>query len=126
MGLTSAQKRILCVEDHGDTCELIAILLRDYKVISAHSKAEALRLASGEHFDLFLLDYNLPDGTGIEICLYIRTFNKKTPILFSTAFDLLTELQVEAVGAQGIIRKGVTFSDELMAKANQFLRTAQQ
>ena len=126
MDLLTTQKRILCVEDHGDTCELIALLLRDYKVISAHSKAEALRLASSEHFDLFLLDYNLPDGMGIEVCLLIRTFDKKTPILFSTAFDLLTEVQAEAVGAQGIIRKGVSFSDELMVQATQFLRTAPQ
>ena len=115
------RKRILCVEDHPDTAELIAVLLRDFKVISAQTKADALRKASTGDFDLYLLDNQLPDGLGIEICLFIRTFDTKTPIIFYTATDLLTEQQVRNLGAQGLLKKGDTFSNDLRAAITRFL-----
>jgi DNA-binding response OmpR family regulator len=62
------------------------LLLKGHQVISAHSKAAALRLVANEQFDLILLDYNLPDGTGFGVCLFIRRIDKKTPIIFSTIY----------------------------------------
>jgi CheY-like chemotaxis protein len=59
-------------------CSLIATILSDHEVVSAHSKAEALRKATGGLFDLYLLDYYLPDGTGLEVCLLIRDFDDST------------------------------------------------
>ena len=115
------RKRILCVEDHPDTTELIAVLLQDCKVISAQTKADALRQAAAGQFDLYLLDYQLPDGLGLEICLFIRTFDPKTPILFYTGTDLLTEPQVRTLGAQALIKKGETFSNDLRAAISRFL-----
>src|ERR1051326_1582106 len=111
-------KRILCVEDHLDTCELIAVLLKDEKVVPACSQSAALKQATKKVFDLYLLDYHLPDGTGVEVCIFIRTFDKHTPILFCTSDETLTEAQAQTIGAQGIIRKGPHFSDALVAAAS--------
>jgi CheY-like chemotaxis protein len=107
------EKHILCVDDHDDTCELIATILKDYKVTSAHSMAEALRLASKEKFSIYLLDYHLPDGTGIEVCLMIKNFDDKTPILFVTGTSSMTERQALNIGAQGLIKKA---SDDFVEK----------
>jgi len=98
-------KHILCVDDHTDSYELISTILKDYKVTSATSMAEALRLASEDKFSLYLLDYHLPDGTGIEVCLMIRNFDKKTPILFVTGTSSMTEKQALTIGAQGLTKK---------------------
>jgi len=86
-------------------CSLIATILSDHEVVSATSKAEALRKATNGQFDLYLLDYYLPDGTGLEVCLLIRDFDDSTPILFVTDFTELTRQQIENVNAQGIVWK---------------------
>jgi two-component system CheB/CheR fusion protein len=62
--------RILLVEDHADTAEAIAELLRlqGHRVATAGSVEEALALAgSPEDFDLVVSDLGLPDGNGVEL-----------------------------------------------------------
>jgi two-component system, chemotaxis family, chemotaxis protein CheY len=88
-----SKRRILCVDDHEDMCS------------PAHSKAEALRKATGGLFDLYLLDYYLPDGTGLELCLLIRDFDDSTPILFVTDVAEPGQQQIQSVNAQGLILK---------------------
>jgi hypothetical protein len=36
----AANRRILCVDDHSDTCELIAVILKDFEVVSPIAKAK--------------------------------------------------------------------------------------
>jgi two-component system CheB/CheR fusion protein len=66
-------RHILLVEDHLDTAEALADLLRDrgYQVSTAGSIAQALALAGGaaaDHpIDLVVSDLGLPDGSGLEL-----------------------------------------------------------
>ena len=99
------KRRILAVDDQADMCDLITAILEGYEVVSAHSKAEALRRAARNLFDLYLLDYHLPDGTGLELCLLIRNIDQVTPILFVTSSDSLTKEQIAAAGAHGLVSK---------------------
>ena len=99
-------RRILCVHGHSDTCDLISVILNNFEVVSANSKAEALHKATDNLFDLYLLDYYLPDGTGLELCLLIRGFDESTPILFITGGLDITPSQIETVKAQGLVSKG--------------------
>ena len=117
-----SKKRILCVDDHTDMCELVAVILKKYQVVSAHSMEDALRQATLEKFDLYLLDYHLPDGTGLELCLLIKNFDTETPILFFTGTSSMTKDQASTVGAQGLVRKGnAAFNDELAKKVEELL-----
>jgi PAS domain S-box-containing protein len=61
--------RILLVEDHADTAEQLARLLRrvGHQVITAGTLAEAHDRASVNPFDLLLSDLGLPDGNGHEL-----------------------------------------------------------
>jgi DNA-binding response OmpR family regulator len=81
------KSKILFVEDHEDTRELMALVLEqaNYEVVTAPSIARALTLAGGDKFDLFVLDSLLLDGTGIELCKLIREIDHSTPILFCSA-----------------------------------------
>ena len=101
----SAKKRVLCVDDQEDTCGLVSAILEDYNVIAEHSKAGGLGQAASEKFDLMLIDYHLPDGTGLELCVQIRAFDPNTPILLVTCTHSISHEEVIAVGAQGVIRK---------------------
>lgn len=66
--------RLLIVEDHPDTAELLASLLelRGYEVKTAGSVAEALELATAERFDLVLSDVGLPDESGYTLMRKLR------------------------------------------------------
>jgi len=74
-------------------------------VTLAQSKTEGLRKAQGGLFDLYLLDYSVPDGTGLELTRLIREFDDSTPILMITSPRVLTEEEVSDAGAQGLISK---------------------
>jgi DNA-binding response OmpR family regulator len=89
------QSHILYIEDHEDTRELVTFVLADsnYKVTTTASSKEALRLARQQHFDLYLLDSWLPDGSGIELCKQLREFDRDTPIMFLSAAAYETDKQ---------------------------------
>ncbi|CAN5645280.1 hypothetical protein BH09PLA1_BH09PLA1_17920 [soil metagenome] len=61
--------RILLVEDHTDTANMMARLLRanHYQVQTAGNVTDALELASRELFDVVISDLGLPDGTGHDL-----------------------------------------------------------
>lgn len=80
-------RRILYIEDHEDTRELVTLLLaqKSYEVVTGSTIASGVALAGAEDFDLYLLDSWLPDGSGLDLCQLIRSFDKTTPILFYSA-----------------------------------------
>src|SRR5688572_9861623 len=80
-------RRILYIEDHADTRELVTLLLaqKSYEVITGSTVESGVSLATAEEFDLYLLDSWLPDGSGLDLCQRIRSFDKTTPILFYSA-----------------------------------------
>ena len=79
--------RVLYIEDHDDTRELVTLVLeqRSYEVVTGSTIQSGVSLAGSQHFDLYLLDSWLPDGSGLDLCRQIREFDKATPILFYSA-----------------------------------------
>jgi len=81
----STEPRILYVEDHDDTRILMEFMLKEagFQVTSATNGEQAYGIvASGEHFDLHLLDHTFPDVSGVSLCMAIRELDQETPILF--------------------------------------------
>src|SRR2546423_2806237 len=106
--MSAGQKRILCIDDDPDTCELFRYLF-DFpglEVVSVHTAAGALRRIKSEHFDLCLLDNRLPDASGTEVCRWIRDFTPQTPIIFISASAYETDIRAGiAAGASGYLTK---------------------
>jgi DNA-binding response OmpR family regulator len=104
----NTKKRVLCVEDNPDDCDLIKTYLgwEDIEVVFAGTSAEGLFKAKSERFDLFLIDEALPDGSGVDLTLQIRDFDKTTPIIFHSAYGYapIIEKAIQA-GAQQYIKK---------------------
>ena len=82
--MASLKKRILCVEDHDDTCTMLKYLLPEYELTAVSTAEEALASIRTAQFDFYLLDVRLPDGSGIDLCREIRAFDITTPIIFLT------------------------------------------
>lgn len=112
------KRRILFIEDHADTRELVSFVLEasGYGVTSDTTVAAALRLAKTEKFDLYLIDNWLPDGVGFELCERIREFDTATPVLFySGAVFEADKLRAIRAGAQGYLIKPCPYADLLRA-----------
>lgn len=106
--------RILYIEDHEDTRELVTIVLQqqDFEVITDGTIENGMRLAVKSSFDLYLLDSWLTDGSGLELCRKIREFDTSTPILFysAAAFEVDKEAALMS-GAQAYLTKPSLISD---------------
>ena len=86
----SLPPRILYVDDDVDACEMMSFWLREecgYDVSTALDGHKALQMIETEFFDLFLLDYCLPDMTAVSLCESIRALNPNAPILIYSALD---------------------------------------
>jgi len=79
--------KILLIEDHADTAEVMAQLMRagGHEVAVAGSVADALALTATMAFDLVVSDIGLPDGSGID---FIRAFRAQSaaPAIALTGF----------------------------------------
>lgn len=118
--MPNTKKRILCVDDNPDTCGMISFLLRDYEVVCVSTAAEGRRQAESRDFALIILDYLLPDGTGAALCSKIRSYDRRTPILFITGTLRLSETDARRLGANGMLQKGrAFFVDELRERVMQ-------
>lgn len=58
----------------------------EHTVTAVFGYLEALQSYQKQKYDLFLLDINLPDGSGLDLCKKIRA-TCETPVLFLTAND---------------------------------------
>lgn len=67
-------RRILLVEDNGDTAQTMKMLLTEcgYVVETAADVQQALKTIESASFDLLLSDLGLPDGTGIDLMQELR------------------------------------------------------
>lgn len=100
--------RVLYVEDDEDACFMLSTLLgfSDIDVSVARSVREAYQLAQNERFDLYLLDNEFPNGSGLELCRQLREFNPQTPIVFYSGNAYETDKQKGlAAGANAYLVK---------------------
>jgi len=106
--MSEVKCRILCVDDHEDTPEMLKLLLSesDYLVHAAHNIEEAMQLASTYEFDLYVLDKRLPDGTGLELCAKLSALTPGVPCIFYTgdAYEI-HRLEALAAGADAYVPK---------------------
>lgn len=67
--MDTRQHHVLYIEDHDDTRELVTLVLaeRNYRVTTGANIVDALKLAREHHFDLYVLDSWLQDGSGIDL-----------------------------------------------------------
>ena len=100
--------RVLIIDDHEDTSEMLKLLLReeDYEVTIAVTVKEALRLAAGQEFDLYVLDKHLPDGSGLELCTRLTQLTPGVPCILYTgdAYEIHRR-EAMAAGAEAYVAK---------------------
>ncbi len=118
MGSTNGTLRILLVEDHRDTAEVVAKLLQyeGHLVDVAGTLNDALRRCRAGNYDVALCDIGLPDGSGLELARTLKHECPGTRFVALTAHGMPGEVEqaVEA-GFDAHLLKPVT-ADTLFAE----------
>ena len=117
---------ILVAEDEGALVTLLRYNLEreGYRVLEAQDGEEALLVAAEEKPDLVLLDWMLPQLSGIEVCRRLR-LQGGLPILMLTAKDTIQDrVQGLDAGADDYIVKPFNL-DELTARIRALFRRTQ-
>jgi two-component system response regulator RegX3 len=120
---SQASRRILFVEDEAAIFEPFSKALRrnGFEPEVARTAAEALESAERNHPDLVLLDLNLPDGDGTDVCRSLRK-DSDVPIVMLTArgteMDRVLGLEL---GADDYVVKPFS-SRELISRIRAVLR----
>ncbi|NJK35841.1 MAG: response regulator transcription factor [Oscillatoriales cyanobacterium SM2_2_1] len=85
--------RILLVDDEAElTAPLQRVLTGlGYVVDAVNGGADAVELLQHHTYDLLILDWMLPDVSGVELCQQVRARGDSTPVLFLTAKDTLAD-----------------------------------
>jgi len=116
---------VLVIEDETSIASFVAAYLRNagYTVTTAASAQTALLQLAGEIPALVILDLNLPDGDGVELCRRIRK-TSDVPILMLTARDEdIDKIIGLEVGADDYMTKPFN-PRELVARVKSILRRA--
>lgn len=123
----AAAYRLLVVEDEKPIAELLEYGLRQegYAVRVALSGGEAMRLAAQEPPDLILLDWMLPDCSGLDLCrLFTEKYNR--PLILLTARSHMDDkVQGLESGADDYVTKPFEMR-ELLARVRSVLRRAEK
>ncbi|QPC43347.1 response regulator transcription factor [Kaustia mangrovi] len=125
----TAPKKILIVDDDDalrDSLSEQFSLHDEFIVDSAATASDAVRAVRTDHFDLVLLDVNLPDMDGREACKLMRRAGMKSPVIMLTAQDTESDtiLGLDA-GANDYVTKPFRFG-VLLARIRAHLRQHEQ
>jgi len=90
LGVELSGKHVLLVEDEAPVRRLLVTRLEalglEVTAVQDMQSAHSAVSTHTRHFDLMITDVGLPDGSGIELALWLRTLTPLLPILFVTGY----------------------------------------
>lgn len=116
--------RILIIEDEQKIARVLQLELshEGYEAFHVDDGRKGWEIATGEHWDLILLDIMLPQLNGLEVLRRIRQVNQDVPIILLTARNSIPE-KVSGLdyGANDYVTKPFAI-EELLARIRNLLR----
>jgi len=120
--------KILLVEDEKKIADSLkkGLSEHNYQVETAYDGLTGKKLFDNDHFDLIILDINLPLMNGYELCKKIRNRNLSIPVIMLTALNAIND-KVEGfdAGADDYIVKPFDFK-ELLVRIKALLKRTNQ
>jgi DNA-binding response OmpR family regulator len=112
----AATKYVLILDDNEPLAGMLVSLLNeelpDHRFLPARTVEEAQLLASEFEMDLFILDINLPDGTGLDFLCDVRTIAPDARALMMTAMPLPAyQRKAESLGVIHFLKKPFDFTN---------------
>ncbi|MGV3708887.1 MAG: ATP-binding protein [Gemmatimonas sp.] len=92
-------------------------------IVEAEDIAAGLRIVQEMHIDCLILDYNLPDGLGIDLLTHVRASGKPLPVIMLTGVgDAATAVELMKAGATDYIPKSQLSAERLERSLRYALR----
>ncbi|MBU1299044.1 MAG: response regulator [Bacteroidetes bacterium] len=102
-------QRVLIVDDEESFADLIANELSTafgYRAITAYGGSTAINLLKTEKFDVVLLDYRMPEVSGLNVLQWMHEQKMETPvIMFTAAGSEHVSVEAMKLGAYDYVRK---------------------
>ena len=117
------KRNLLIIEDDKDLAGITSDMLKNYgyETRIAESCEEAFDILTGSRFHLILMDINLPDGTGFEVCRELRKVSK-VPVIFASARTSEDDkIRGFDMGGDDYLAKPYSLR-ELLARVNALIR----
>ena len=120
-------RKILVIDDNKKLNELIANFLSEngYSVRSAYGGEEGIFFAKAFDPDLIILDIDMPDLSGYEVCQLLRTDYQGLIIFLTCHTDPDYELKGLQMGAVDYLKKPV-LPEVLLMRVNKTLESAEK
>jgi DNA-binding NtrC family response regulator len=82
--------RVFVLDDDLGVCRVVKrmLALEEYEVRTSQSVEEAVTAVEERHFDAYLLDHRLPDGSGLDVAERLRAKGSSAPIILISGYDL--------------------------------------
>lgn len=127
----TTQANILVVDDTPDNLRLLSSMLteRGYKVRKAISGQMGLTSAKTALPDLILLDINMPEMDGFEVCTQLKADEQtcSVPVIFISALnDVLDKVKAFTIGGVDYITKPFQVQEVIVRVENQLTLVRQQ
>ena len=106
--MSQVKPRILCVDDHEDTCQMLVLLFghEGYEVETATDPDEALRLAGERRYDLFILDGRYGGVPRPDLCPKLLALDPEARIvIYSGAVSHSERAEEVCEGARAYVAK---------------------
>jgi DNA-binding NarL/FixJ family response regulator len=112
--------RVFIVDDHPMVIEGLSAMLRDQPEIElagfATNAASCLGFFVNQSADVVLMDINLPDKSGIELCALVKAKSPKTKVIALSNFDQLSYVErMKGSGAAGYLLKNTPLAELMEA-----------
>ena len=114
---------ILCIDDEEPGLEIRRILLESagYRVVTARSGREGVRIFNSERVDAVILDYWMAGMNGIAVARQMKHAKPAIPIIMLSAYGTILD---EALGVADVwIRKGEEDPQYLLARLKEMLES---
>lgn len=112
--------KILYVDDHQDSSDILKMLLSPIEVQTASTIEEAFALAMTQDFDLYVIDRRLPDGSGQDLLKRLSDLRPGVPcIIYSGDVYAVHRREAEAANVAAYVPK--PFIEELIQTVEKIL-----
>src|SRR5687767_5563291 len=74
------ERSVLCAQPDMQRQEELKDAMQPWRVVTVANAFEAIRMSNAEAFDAYVLEYWLPDWSGVALCRHIRKTDPHAPI----------------------------------------------